>query len=124
MEEDGDTLKIGTIYGDKTCAYGDAVMERCKVCKGTEHMVYDELIGADVELAVKPEDRFAKVKELEAMRRSVLPSGRASSPSASAATPAGTCVRPAAATSACSTATASTPPRRPTRTPLRSRCSI
>ena len=48
VEEDGDTLKIGTIYGDKTCAYGDAVMERCKVCKGTEHMVYDELIGADV----------------------------------------------------------------------------
>ena len=67
VEEDGDTLKIGTIYGEKTCAYGDAVLERCKVCKGTEHMVYDELIGADVELAVKPEDRFAKVKELEAM---------------------------------------------------------
>ena len=32
VEEDGDTLKIGTIYGEKTCAYGDAVLERCKVC--------------------------------------------------------------------------------------------
>ena len=77
VEEDGDTLKIGTIYGDKTCAYGDAVMERCKVCKGTEHMVYDELIGADVELAVKPEDRFAKVKELEAGGAFCLLAGRA-----------------------------------------------
>ncbi|MGN0372946.1 MAG: 4Fe-4S dicluster domain-containing protein [Enterocloster sp.] len=67
VEEDGDTLRIGTIYGERTCSYADGVMERCRVCKGREHMVYDELMNADQELAVPAGDRFAEVKKLEAM---------------------------------------------------------
>ncbi len=67
IEENGSTLNIRTLYGAKEVAYADAVLERCKVCKGTEHMVYDELIGAGEELCVAPEDRFAEVEKLEAM---------------------------------------------------------
>ena len=42
---DGDTLKFETIYGEKELPFADALLERCKVCKGKKHMVYDELIG-------------------------------------------------------------------------------
>jgi len=67
ITEKENTLEIKTIYGDKTCTFEEAVITRCFGCKGTEHVVYDELIGADVELAFTPVDRFAGVKELEAM---------------------------------------------------------
>ncbi len=67
ITEKENTLEIKTIYGDKTCTFEEAVITRCFGCKGTEHLVYDELIGADVELAFTPVDRFEGVKELEAM---------------------------------------------------------
>ena len=67
ITEKENTLEIKTIYGDKTCTFEEAGITRCFGCKGTEHVVYDELIGADVELAFTPVDRFAGVKELEAM---------------------------------------------------------
>ena len=67
ITEKENTLEIKTIYGDKTCTFEDAVITRCFGCKGSEHVVYDELIGADVELGFTPVDRFAGVKELEAM---------------------------------------------------------
>ena len=67
ITEKENTLEIKTIYGDKTCTFEEAVITRCFGCKGTEHVVYDELIGADVELAFTPVDRFAGVKKLEAM---------------------------------------------------------
>ena len=65
--EKENSLEIKTIYGDKTCTYDEAVLTRCKGCKGHEHVVYDELINADVEFGFTREDRFAGVKELEAM---------------------------------------------------------
>lgn len=60
-----DTLTIETLTGGGTCAYKDAMLERCHVCKGKEHVVYDELIGdcADTVDA----DRFAEVEKIEAM---------------------------------------------------------
>lgn len=67
VEEEGDTLHIKTIYGEKTCAFADGILERCLCCKGNEHKVYDELIHDELELAVPAEDRFAKVRELESM---------------------------------------------------------
>ena len=67
ITEKENTLEIKTIYGDKTCTFEEAVITRCFGCKGTEHVVYDELIGADVELAFTPVDRFEGVRELEAM---------------------------------------------------------
>ena len=66
-EADGecDTLKIDTIYGEKTCAYADAMLERCHVCKGKEHKIYDELIGESRDTADK--ERFAEVEKIEKM---------------------------------------------------------
>ena len=39
LTDDCETLNVSTIYGDKTVAYKDAMLERCHVCKGKEHMV-------------------------------------------------------------------------------------
>ena len=60
-----DTLKIGTIYGEKTVNYADAMLERCHVCKGKEHMISDEVMleSRDTQDA----DRFAEVAKIEAM---------------------------------------------------------
>lgn len=44
ITDEAETLTIQTIYGEKTCAYKDAMLERCHVCKGKEHKIYDELI--------------------------------------------------------------------------------
>ena len=32
MTDDCETLTIQTIYGEKTCKYADAMLERCHVC--------------------------------------------------------------------------------------------
>ncbi len=64
-EIDGDCneLTVETLYGEKTVAYKDAMLERCHVCKGKEHMIYDELIleSADTVDA----DRFTDVEIIE-----------------------------------------------------------
>ena len=65
IADDADTLTIQTIYGEKTCSYADALLERCHVCKGKEHKIYDELIGESKE--TKDADRFAEVEKIEAM---------------------------------------------------------
>ena len=65
IEDEAETLTIDTIYGEKTCAYADAMLERCHVCKGKDHMVFDEVIGESKE--TKDADRFAEVEKIEAM---------------------------------------------------------
>ena len=65
ITDEAETLTIQTIYGEKTCAYKDAMLERCHVCKGKEHKIYDELIGESKE--TKDADRFAEVEKIEAM---------------------------------------------------------
>ncbi len=60
-----ETLEVETIYGNKTVAYADAMLERCHVCKGKEHKVYDELIGESRDTADK--ERFAEVEKIEKM---------------------------------------------------------
>ncbi len=60
-----ETLTVKTIYGDKTVAYKDAMLERCHVCKGKEHMIYDELIGESRDTV--DAERFAEVEKIEAM---------------------------------------------------------
>ena len=60
-----DTLTVKTLYGDKEIAYKDAMLERCHVCKGKEHMIYDERIGESADTA--DADRFAQVAAIEAM---------------------------------------------------------
>ena len=66
-EYDGpaDTLTAETLYGEKTVPYKDAMLERCHVCKGKDHMVYDELLGESTD--TKDADRFAEVEKIEAM---------------------------------------------------------
>ena len=65
IEDEAETLTIDTIYGEKTCAYADAMLERCHVCKGKDHMIFDEVIGESKE--TKDADRFAEVEKIEAM---------------------------------------------------------
>ena len=65
MSDDTDILTIGTLYGEKTCRYASAMLERCHVCKGKEHKVYDEVIGESIE--TKDSDRLDRVNEIEAM---------------------------------------------------------
>ncbi len=66
-EIDGDctTLKIGTIYGEKEVAYKDAMLERCHVCKGKEHRIYDELMLESADTL--DSERFQGVEAIENM---------------------------------------------------------
>ena len=63
--DDAETLKIQTVYGEKTCSYDDVMLERCHVCKGKEHKIYDETIGESRETA--DGERFDEVAQIEAM---------------------------------------------------------
>ncbi|MBR4864694.1 MAG: 4Fe-4S dicluster domain-containing protein [Oscillospiraceae bacterium] len=58
-------LKVETLYGDVEIAYKEAMLERCHVCKGKEHVVYDELLGESCDTV--DADRFAEVERIEAM---------------------------------------------------------
>jgi ferredoxin len=58
-------LTVKTLYGDKEIAYKDAMLERCHVCKGKEHVIYDELLGESADTV--DADRFAEVARIEAM---------------------------------------------------------
>lgn len=66
-EYDGpaDTLTVETLYGEKTVPHKDAMLERCHVCKGKDHMIYDELLGESTD--TKDADRFEEVRRIEAM---------------------------------------------------------
>ena len=65
MSDACDTLEIDTLYGKKSCSYNDAMLSRCHVCKGKEHMIYDEVIGESRDTC--DADRFAEVEAIEAM---------------------------------------------------------
>ena len=65
LEDAADTLKFETSSGEKTCAYADAMLGRCHVCKGKEHKIYDERIGESKD--TKDQERFAEVERIEAM---------------------------------------------------------
>ena len=62
---EGDGVRVSSLYGDKTVAYADAMLERCHVCKGKEHKVYDELIGESADTV--DAERFAEIERIEAM---------------------------------------------------------
>lgn len=65
IEITDETLTIDTIYGTKECAYNDAMLSRCHVCKGKEHKVYDEIIGESRDTC--DADRFSEVEAIEKM---------------------------------------------------------
>ncbi len=58
-------LTVTTLYGDKQVSYKDAMLERCHVCKGKEHVIYDEFLGESCDTV--DADRFAEVARIEAM---------------------------------------------------------
>ena len=58
-------LTVQTLYGTETIPYKKAMLERCHVCKGKEHVVYDELLGESCDTV--DADRFAEVAKIEAM---------------------------------------------------------
>ena len=64
VDNDGSAL-IYTLYGEQTLPVSDCMPDRCRNCKGKKHMVYDELIGNDGELA--DSHRFDEVERLENM---------------------------------------------------------
>ena len=63
--ETAENLTVETLYGTETVSYKSAMLERCHVCKGKEHVVYDELIGESADTV--DADRFAEVAKIEAM---------------------------------------------------------
>lgn len=66
VSEDGDKLIVDTLYGKKTVDRNDALITRCRVCRGGKHVIFDELIEADEEKGPSA-DRFEEVARLEAM---------------------------------------------------------
>lgn len=64
-EIDGDCteLKIDTVYGEKILSYKDVMLERCHVCKGKEHKIYDELMLESIDTC--DGDRFTDVEIIE-----------------------------------------------------------
>ena len=58
-------LTVQTLYGTETIPYKKAMLERCHVCKGKEHVVYDELLGESCDTV--DADRFAEVAKIEAI---------------------------------------------------------
>jgi len=61
--QNGSDLVIETLYGEKTIAYSEALLERCRTCKGKTHMIYDELMLDSADTTVK--GRFEDVVEIE-----------------------------------------------------------
>ena len=60
-----ETLTVETLYGTETIAYKDALLERCHVCKGKDHVVFDEQLGESADTV--DAERFAQVERIEAM---------------------------------------------------------
>ncbi len=67
VKEDGETLVIDTIYGEKTCPRNEAIQDKCLACQGKVHVVFDEKIESDEVNTVEKVDRMIGVEELEAM---------------------------------------------------------
>ena len=65
ITEEGDTLTVSTLYGEKKVARKDALLDKCLCCKGKEHKGVDEVIGDSEETSVG--DKFEMVAKLEAM---------------------------------------------------------
>ena len=115
LTDDAEVLNMETLYGEKICDWKDAMLERCHVCKGKEHQIYDELIGESKD--TKDADRFDEVKRIEAM-----------SPEEKFAffqKELSKCIRcNAAVANVCLTVTNSTVHRKQMQIPLKRKCSI
>lgn len=67
IKEQGDELIIETIYGMKTLPREEVILDRCLCCKGSQHMVADEVIESGEPEWEAKADRFEMVTKLENM---------------------------------------------------------
>ena len=66
VTEDGEELKVATIYGDETIKKADVLLLKCRTCKSKKIVCFDELLGEQGE--ENPGcGRFDEVAKLEAM---------------------------------------------------------
>ena len=66
VTEDGEDLRVSTLYGEETVKKADALLLKCKTCKSKKIVCFDELLGEQGEEA--PDcGRFDEVQKLEAM---------------------------------------------------------
>lgn len=65
IEEDGDRLKVKTLYGEREIERRAALLDKCLCCKGKEHRAGEEVIGESEETNIG--DKFEMVAKLEAM---------------------------------------------------------
>ena len=65
ITEEGDMLKIETLYGNREIARADVLLEKCLACKGKEHKCADVVLGESADTACG--DKFATVNKLNAM---------------------------------------------------------
>ena len=113
VEEDGENLKVSTIYGNETIAKDAALLGKCASCKSKKIVTCDEMLGEQGEEIAS--DRFDEVARLEAMtaeKRYAFWRGELSRCIRCNA-PAATSVRHARARSASSITTTSAPTTRP-----------
>ena len=66
VREDGENLVCETLYGEKTVARKDALLERCATCKSKKVVMFDEMLGENGEVN-EDSARFDQVTALEAM---------------------------------------------------------
>lgn len=66
FEEEGDALKVHTLYGDTVIARKDALLSKCEHCKSKRIVTYDELLGEQGDV-VADSGRFDEVARLEKM---------------------------------------------------------
>ncbi len=66
VHQDGENLKLETLYGTATMPKSDALPERCVHCKSHKVVVFDEMLGENGE--ENPDSgRFDEVERIEAM---------------------------------------------------------
>ena len=58
-------ITVETLYGTEKMPYSAAMLERCHVCKGKEHVIFDEQIGESADTV--DAERMAEVEKIEAM---------------------------------------------------------
>ena len=64
---DGDEVVVSTAYGEKRLAKADVLLNKCVMCKGAAYKIADEELGEPLAVPQFSSDKFAKVKEIEAM---------------------------------------------------------
>lgn len=101
MSVDGDEVVVNTAYGEKRLAKADVLLNKCLMCKGAAYKIADEELAEPLPVPQFTGDKFAKVKEIEAMNpEERFAFWQSELSSASAAMPAVISARRAAASSA------------------------